>query len=182
MKAYERKFLEITHTKKVKAKVEPLQEENEPEFHPILGIVEVATEFGQAFLKEDEAPTLGDEMENLSQDDSEAFEKSLDDETDPTAFDVAQDVAAMPLQNVEKAKKWIQELDNFAEFINGMSEGSLNAQINAMDKEGSVFRGIVRSEQKRITKIAEETRALSEVLKSYVLGSDKKRREHIKTT
>ena len=62
-----------------------------------------------------------------------------------------------------------------AEFVNGTGPESLNSKINDLELKNSVpFRGVVRREEKRITKLAENLRGLAEVFKSVVIGSKKK--------
>ena len=62
-----------------------------------------------------------------------------------------------------------------ATFINGMDANSLNAQINSLEMRNSIpFKGIVRREEKRITKLAENLRGLAELFKTVVTSSGKK--------
>ena len=108
--------------------------------------------------------------------DEAAFRKSLDPETDPKAFDGAKNPAIrLDTEGVQKAKEWIERLENMATFINGMDENSLNAQINSLEMRNSIpFKGIVRREEKRITKLAENLRGLAELFKTVVTSSGKK--------
>ena len=108
--------------------------------------------------------------------DEEAFRKSLDPETDPKTFDGAKNPAIrLDTEGVQKAREWIEKLENMATFINGMDENSLNAQINSLEMRNSIpFKGIVRREEKRITKLAENLRGLAELFKTVVTSSGKK--------
>lgn len=110
---------------------------------------------------------------------NQAFVDSLDDDTDPSEYDINPgSFKEISKENVETAKKWIKILEDFAELINGLNNpNSLNHFLNDVDREGSAFRGIVRSQGKRVTRMAEESAAMAEVLASNVVGSDRKQRE-----
>jgi|TARA_R110000765_G_scaffold7963_4_gene26027 hypothetical protein len=109
----------------------------------------------------------------------EAFQGSLSDDTDPKDFDVnPNSFKSINRSNIEEAKKWISILNDFADLINSVDNSdSLNHFLNRVDREGSAFRGVVRSQGKRVTRIAEEASAMAEVLGSHVVGSDRKERE-----
>ena len=78
-------------------------------------------------------------------------------------------------EGVQKAREWIKKSEDMATFINGMDENSLNSQINALEMRNSIpFKGIVRRKEKQITDIAEKLRALAELFKTVVTGSQKK--------
>jgi len=109
-------------------------------------------------------------------DDSEAWKKSLDKGTNPEDFDVADNPQHdVDVGGIKAAHEWIKKLVTMAEFVNGTGSESLNSQINQLELKNSVpFRGVVRREEKRITKLAENLRGLAEVLKSVVITSEKK--------
>lgn len=109
----------------------------------------------------------------------EAFKNSLDDGTDPRDYDInPNDVKKIGRSNIEEAKKWVQILNDFSDLINSAEDSdSLNNFLNRVDREGSAFRGIVRSQGKRTTRIAEECAAMAQVLESNIIGYDKKERE-----
>ena len=108
--------------------------------------------------------------------DSDVWAKSLDKGTEPGDFDAAQNPALkLDTEGVQKAREWIKKLEDMATFINGMDENSLNSQINALEMRNSIpFKGIVRRKEKQITDIAEKLRALAELFKTVVTGSQKK--------
>lgn len=108
-----------------------------------------------------------------------AFVKTLDSDTNPEDFDVNPgSFKQITEENINEANKWINALEEFATLINDVeNHESLNHFLNRVDREGSPFRGIVRSQSKRVTRIAEECDALGQVLASYVIGSDRKKRE-----
>ena len=108
--------------------------------------------------------------------DSEAWKKSLDKGTNPEDFDTADNPQhEVDVSGIAAAHEWIKKLVETAEFVNGTGPESLNSQINQLELKNSVpFRGVVRREEKRITKLAENLRGLAEVLKSVVITSEKK--------
>jgi hypothetical protein len=108
--------------------------------------------------------------------DADVWAKSLDKGTEPGDFDAAQNPALkLDTEGVQKAREWIKKLEDMATFINGMDENSLNSQINALEMRNSIpFKGIVRRKEKQITDIAEKLRALAELFKTVVTGSQKK--------
>jgi hypothetical protein len=113
----------------------------------------------------------------------------LDAGTDPAMLDV-QDVpdgAATPLagsenpaselqkqQNVQYAEQingWVVDIEEFINYLNGLGEESLNSQINNAPCD-TIFDDIARSETKKIGRIAQDLRSLSESLKSYLISND----------
>ena len=140
----------------------------------------------RSLLKEaDELPVQPQpQQEPALEDDTSAWKKSLSPETDPAAFDAASNPEhKVSQQNIEVAKTWVTKIDEFKKFINGLEHDSLHTQINNMDREGSVFRGIVKSESKKIIKIAEALGSFNEILRSYIIGAEKKSRElHAQTS
>jgi hypothetical protein len=137
-----------------------------------------------SLLTEDiNAPFEDEEEEIYAPDDTEvsdeAFAGTLDDDTDPEDYDVnPNSFKKLNKSNIEEAKKWINILNDFADLINSIDDtDSLNHFLNRVDREGSAFRGVVRSQGKRVTRIAEEASGMAEVLGSHVVGSEKKERE-----
>lgn len=129
---------------------------------------------------------LSEDLNDIDQDaaaeheaEKKAFEDSLDDDTDPKDYEInPNDIKRIGRSNIEEAKKWIAILNDFANLINAVEDKeSLNNFLNRVDREGSAFRGIVRSQGKRVTRIAEEAAAMAQVLESHVIGYDKKERE-----
>lgn len=136
-------------------------------------------------LKEDLNDPMLDDQLPLDVNDVEskdtAFKDTLDDGTDPSEFDVNPvSYRKITEENVAKAQQWADIFEQFAQKINSDDEGgeeSFHQFINRVDREGSPFRGIVRSETKKVTRIAQELSSISETLKSYIIGSEKKSRE-----
>ena len=107
-----------------------------------------------------------------------AWKRTLDGDTDPEDFDVLSNPEhSISKHNLEIAKQWVEKIETFKKFINGLEPTSLAAQLNKMDRDGSVFRGIVKQEIKRLIKIAEGLGGFNEILKSYIIGAEKKARD-----
>jgi hypothetical protein len=118
-------------------------------------------------------------LEDDPQDSEDAFKDTLDDDTNPDDYDInPNDIRKIGRKNIQEARKWIAILNDFAMLINSVDDDdSLNNFLNRVDREGSAFRGVVRSQGKRVTRIAEEAAGMSQVLESHVIGYDKKERE-----
>ena len=142
-----------------------------------------ANKFKDALVKEEVLPTedellaLGkDSLDDESQSVETEWKDSLDKETNPGDFNIEDNpMVKIDRAGVESAKKWIEQLNNIAEYINGTGEGSLNYQINRLEMNNSVpFKGLIHREEKRIVKVAENVRGLAEVLKNIIVSSEKK--------
>jgi hypothetical protein len=137
--------------------------------------IKYATATKMAMHKENvmEAPAADAPAQN---DDTAAWEKSLDKGTNPKDFETPDNPQhTIDTTGIQAAHEWIQKLEEMAHFVNGTGPESLNSQINQLEIKNSVpFRGIVRREEKRITKLAENLRGLAEVFKSVVITSEKK--------
>lgn len=163
--------------------------------------------FARKFLNvvleaEDDLPSIGDpagmrdalpmpKSTEASPDDFTAdqnqvdFEASLDIGTDKDAFDVdggSQDAESFSNIYVKKCHNWVQKIEDFAEFLNGMGDNSLNKELNEADRDGSVFKGITRKVGDNIAKTAGELTRLAEALKKVVTDAPKKQRELQKLT
>lgn len=132
--------------------------------------------FRQSLLTEDDKLDVAQEP-GVS--DAAAFAGTLDKSTDPAAFDVQGLGGSNPGQAefIETAKHWIIKLEGFSKEINGLEPSSLNSALHNLDKEGSVFRGIVKDMSADLVGIAETLAALSEQLKGYIIGAGKKQDE-----
>ncbi len=140
--------------------------------------------FRSAFLK-----TLTEADIDINQDaalhtdpgsEKETFKTALDKGTPEDAFDVdplGGDGISGQSDYIETAKHWITKLDHFAEELNGLDGSSLNSQLNEIDKEGSIFRGIVNDQSDDIVKVTEILKAMGEGIKGYIIGAKRKTRE-----
>ena len=137
--------------------------------------------FKNQFLKiiNEDLEGRDDELMDDPESSEEAFAGTMDDGTDPEEYSInPNDVRQITKANVMEASKWVEILQDFAKLINSVDDkDSLNNFLNKVDREGSSFRGIVRSQGKRVTRIAEEAAGMSQVLESHIIGSEKKERE-----
>jgi hypothetical protein len=66
---------------------------------------------------------------------------------------------------------WIGQIQEFNEFLNGLDNNSMQAQLNNADCD-TLFADISRSETKKISRIAQDLSALSESFKGYLLSAE----------
>ena len=110
--------------------------------------------------------------------DAEAMEGELDAGTDPAALD-----AQTPPQGVDQVRgahnaaqkktltTWIQEIEKFINFVNGVDGNSVQSQLAAAGCD-TLFEKISNSEKKRLARVAMELSSLNESLKGYLISGD----------
>lgn len=111
--------------------------------------------------------------------DAQAAAADLDPNTSPDAYNdveantdpVANAKSVENVGQLQSLQSWIQEVDQFSEYMNGLSTESMQSQLNNSACD-TLFADIARSETKKIGRIAQDLRALSESLKAYLLSSD----------
>tara|TARA_R110000823_G_scaffold67747_2_gene157682 strand:+ start:59 stop:472 length:414 start_codon:yes stop_codon:yes gene_type:complete len=110
--------------------------------------------------------------------DEQAAAADLDPGTSPDAYDDVQGgdaVAAVKtrenVNQIHSLKDWIEELNVITERMNGLGSNSMQSILNNAACD-TLFADIPRSETKKIGRIAQDMRALSESLKAYLLSSD----------
>ena len=114
--------------------------------------------------------------------DEAALQAGLDDATPPEAFDDVPDSPIGDLQAQEtsaatgKLGDWINKIEDFIEYLNGLSPNSVNFELNRADCS-SIMADVQRSESKKISRVAQDLSSLSEALKQYLLGAERKARE-----
>ncbi len=113
----------------------------------------------------------------LPPEDEAAFNNALDKNTPPDTFDVQGAGVNNQVDHIETAKHWIMELDTFAKKLNDTTPDSLNTFLNNVDREGSLFRGISKSQSDKIIDIAGSLRDLAEALKGHIIQAPKKQQE-----
>lgn len=114
--------------------------------------------------------------------DREAMEASLDQGTDPAAFDVTvepagdtggDDVAvAMAKRNVamvNELKTWIASIEGFLEQLNG-TEDSIQTRLSKAEPD-TLFDKMKQSEQRKIARVATEIASLNESFKGFLATS-----------
>ena len=121
--------------------------------------------FQKKFLKILEAPEDLPPMDDESMEDAEAFNGGLDQETNPEDFN---DVPDNPLndvrrqqfgQTISKLEGWINQVEGWVETLNGLGEGSMNAELSKADCD-SVMAEVRRSESKKISRLAQDLSSL----------------------
>jgi hypothetical protein len=119
---------------------------------------------------------MKEQVEGEEEGDEAPWKASLDKTTKPEDFDTEDNPRLeVDSSGVEAARGWVTKLEAMAEFVNGTGPDSLNSKINDLEVKNSIpFRGVVRREEKRITKLAENLRGLAEVFKSVIINSPKK--------
>ena len=119
---------------------------------------------------------MKEQVEGETEGDDVSWKASLDKTTNPEDFDTEDNPRLeVDSSGVEAARSWVSKLEEMAEFVNGTGPESLNSKINVLEVKNSIpFRGVVRREEKRITKLAENLRGLAEVFKSLIINSPKK--------
>jgi hypothetical protein len=112
--------------------------------------------------------------------DREAMEASLDQGTDPAAFDtspvssgdstaVATAMAEQNAAMVSELKGWIDSLEAFLEKLNG-TENSIQTVL-AQSAPDTLFDKMKQSEQRKIARVATELAALNESFKGFLATS-----------
>lgn len=110
--------------------------------------------------------------------DKEAFDNSLEPETDKTDFDIKGVSPEVTSETITKIKNWSGKLDQFAEFLNDPeAEDSLHKILADGDRAGSLLRGVTRKASDSITRIAGEVEKLKEILNTYIITAPKKLRD-----
>ena len=75
-----------------------------------------------------------------------------------------------------KLNDWIVKIEEFIEYLNGLSPESMNYELNRADCS-TIMADVQRSESKKISRVAQDLSSLSEALKQYLLGAERKQRE-----
>jgi hypothetical protein len=95
----------------------------------------------------------------------------------PDNYDVEPAPVAQVAGDAGSVKNYIMKLEEFADNLNGVDNGSLQQMVTDMDRAGSLFQGISRETSSDIIKLAEQTRQLSEILKGFIINSAKRQRD-----
>jgi hypothetical protein len=86
-----------------------------------------------------------------------------------------EDIAAIKQQSLSSQKtelqSWIQKIEEFVEFINGVNDNSLQSKLHNCPCD-TMFEKIASSETKKIARVAVDLSALSEALKGYLIVGD----------
>lgn len=109
--------------------------------------------------------------------DKEAFDQSLEPQTDPNQFETEGVPPEMTSDTITKIQEWSTKLDEFAQFLNDPTENSLHKILANGDRAGSLLRGVTRKASDSITRIAGEVEKLKEILNTYIITAPKKMRD-----
>jgi hypothetical protein len=129
------------------------------------------------FLTEEDIPGMPS-----SGGDDAAMVDGMDGTVPPESFNDVQpnpeaDAVAGETSHVTgKLTSWINTIEEFIEYLNGLSPDSINYELNRADCS-SIMSDVQRSESKKISRVAQDLSSLSEALKQYLLGADRKARE-----
>jgi hypothetical protein len=160
------------------------------------GLEESYKPFASRFLfslikEQDEAPIepepTGDEGAEINdakspedftpEGDKEAFDQSLEPQTDPNDFETEGVPPEMTSETINKIQEWSSKLNEFAEFLNDPTTNSLHKILADGDRAGSLLRGVTRKASDSITRIAGEVEKLKEILNTYIITAPKKLRD-----
>ncbi len=116
------------------------------------------------------------QMQAPPETDREAMAQQLDTAR-PEDFDTRQQVARTQqvdqnkVAQIKQLNEWINQIDQFIEFLNGTTDGSIQTQLHTAPCD-TIFEDIARSEKKKISRLAAELSALSESFKGYMISSN----------
>tara|TARA_A100001515_G_scaffold143588_1_gene145123 strand:+ start:6796 stop:7221 length:426 start_codon:yes stop_codon:yes gene_type:complete len=108
--------------------------------------------------------------------DTEAADAELDtmssDDLGADTGDVATSTTMTDQQRqmFEELKSWVEEMDKFAEYVNG-TENSITTKINSAESD-TIYNSIANAETKKMARVAMEVMSLSEILKGYLAGAN----------
>ena len=103
----------------------------------------------------------------------------LEPDTPADTFDDVQDNPMVSFQKQQNANTistltgWVENVEQFISFLNGLDDGSVNSQINKADCD-SIMADVQRSESKKISRLAQDLSSLSESLKQYLIVANNK--------
>jgi len=117
-------------------------------------------------------------------DEREAFEAELDDNTDPGDFDVDVEVddavvdedpsvkAAQAVNDRNEAMKeelrsWIDKMEEFLDYLNGEEPNSIQQKL-ANAEPDTIFDRMKASEQRKLARVATELAGVTESFKGYL--------------
>lgn len=124
-------------------------------------------------------------------DEKEAFELELDDDTSPEEFDVdveadvestldtndpaaaaAQATAEVHAQQVNTLKGWIASGDEFLKMLNDAEDPNSVQAVLANAHADTIFDRMKQSEQRKIARVATELASLNESFRGYLAQTD----------
>lgn len=115
-----------------------------------------------SLLKEEEDV---DALNADSQDDNEAFTRSLDDPSNKKELEQVPDVGVDYQMELKTLKNWVSTIETFKNFLNG-GENSVLGKLKEENKIGTLFDDISNATKSEVLDIAERLAALNEQLKN----------------
>jgi len=123
-------------------------------------------------------------LNEQAEEEREAFEAELDDNTEAGDFDVDVEVDEVAVEedpNVKAAQAvsernaamrtqlegWVGEIEQFLEYLNGSTPNSIQTLL-ANAEPDTIFDRMKASEQRKIARVATELAALNESFKGYI--------------
>lgn len=89
--------------------------------------------------------------------------------------DSQEDIASIKQKSLDTQKQelqsWIQKLEEFVDFLNGVNENSVQTKLHAAGCD-TMFEKIASSETKRVARVAVDLSALVEAFKGYLIAGD----------
>jgi hypothetical protein len=86
-----------------------------------------------------------------------------------------------PTGDIGALKNYISTLEELITSLNGVEADSLQKLVNDLDRPNSLYTGIAGDTSPEITKLAEQTASLVEILKGYIIISAKRQRDLLST-
>jgi len=127
-------------------------------------------------LEAGEDESLAPPMEPTPETEAEALDQGLDGSVPPEAVD---DVGPTPEHQIEAQRtqasvgtirEWINKVEDFIEWCNGLNPGSVNSVLNSADCD-DILNDVRRTESKKISRLAQDLSSFSESLKQYLLSA-----------
>ena len=128
-------------------------------------------------------------------DEREAFEAELDDNTNPDEFDVDVDIddtvveddpnvrAAQAVNDRNEAMKeelrgWIGKMEEFLDYLNGEEANSIQQKL-ANAEPDTIFDRMKASEQRKLARVATELAGVTESFKGYLAQTSNPSFKHV---
>jgi len=127
--------------------------------------------FNQVFITEQDEPVVP------TTDEVPAPAPESDGVPMPDDYSVEPAPVVTPAGDANTLKTHITKIEEFADYLNGVDNGSLQQLVNDIDRPGSLFQGISRETSKDIIRVAEQLSGLSEIIKGFVINSAKRSRD-----
>ena len=113
-------------------------------------------------------------------DDREAFENSLDPDTNPEEFDLQADDPALKAASAvaerneamkDELRSWIKSMEEFLDYLNGEEQNSIQQKL-ANAEPDTIFDRMKQSEQRKISRVATELAGVTESFKGYLAQTE----------